>query len=132
MEVSNMYMDGFETRDDYIKWFKSLKVGEEVCYAAGWRSAGIPYTIVKIERITPKGWVKTENSLTFVDGEERGVTRSVWGNSAKTIQPVTDKVVRAINEHRLRNHFKTIDFQKFSYNELLLIHNFIESMKEGK
>lgn len=130
--MNGEYGYGFDTRDDYIKWFKGLKAGDNVCYAAGWRSVGVPYTIVKIERVTPKGWVKTENSLTFVDGDERGATRSVWGNSAKKLQPVTDKVVRAINEHRLRNHFKSIDFQKFSYDELLQIHNFIEAMKAGK
>lgn len=128
--MSNYY--GFKDRDGYIKWFKSLKVGDEVCYAKGWRSGGVPYTIIKIERITKTGWIKTDNHMTFVDGNERGHKRSIWGDSAKTLQPVTDKVIRAVNEHRLRNHFASIDFQKFSYDELLKVHNFIEAMKKGE
>lgn len=86
------YGYGFDTRDEYIKWFKGLKAGDDVCYAAGWRSVGVPYTIVKIERVTPKGWVKTENSLTFVDGDERGATRTVWGNSSKSYNQLQMKL----------------------------------------
>lgn len=127
--MSNYYE--FGSRDEYIKWFKGLKEGDEVCYSAGWRSSGVPYTIVKVERITKTGWVKTSNNMTFVDGIQRGASNSAW-ESAKTLIPVTTKVIRAVNEHRLRNHFKSIDFQKFSYEELLQIHNFIESMKVGK
>ena len=126
------YGYGFDSRNEYIQWFKGLKEGDKVCYANGWRSVGVPYTIVNVERLTKTGWVKTSDNLTFVDGVQRGAPRSVWSDSAKVLQPVTNEVVRAINEHRLRNHFKSIDFQKFSYDELLQIHNFIESMKAGK
>lgn len=124
------YGYGFNSRNEYIQWFKNLKVGDEVCYAANWRSVGLPYTIVKVERITKTGWVKTNNSITFVDGRERG-NKHRW-DSDKILQPITNEVVRAINDHRLRNHFKSIDFQKFSYEELLKIHNFIEAMKKGE
>ncbi|QQO38637.1 hypothetical protein PP657_gp019 [Bacillus phage BCPST] len=123
------YGYGFNSRNEYIQWFKSLKIGDKVCYANGWRSIGVPYSIVLVERITKTGWVKTSDNLTFVDGNQRG-GYSNW--DSKTLQPVTNEVVRAVNEHRLRNHFKTIDFQKFSYDELLQIHNFIEAMKSGK
>ncbi|AGR46703.1 hypothetical protein PP654_gp044 [Bacillus phage v_B-Bak10] len=132
MEVNNMSdYYGFKDRDEYIKWLKTLKVGDKVCYANPY-SWSTPFTIIKIERITPTGWIKSDNNITFVDGEERGYTRGFVGDRKKVLKPITDEVIRGINESKIRGYFKSISFEKYSYEELIRIYNFIKSLKEGK
>ncbi|OZB90082.1 hypothetical protein [Paenibacillus sp. XY044] len=46
------------------EWLKSLKVGDEVSYSTRWRGD----VITKIKKITPKGWIKTEDGRTFING----------------------------------------------------------------
>ena len=121
---------GFENRDEYIKWLKSLKEGDEVCYARSWRSVDLPYKIIKVERITKTGWIKTDNNMTFVDGHERGKTYGWEGR--KTIQPVTNNIHLAIHEHQLRNYFSSFTFKDFTYEELVKISNFMTELKAGK
>lgn len=120
---------GFEDRDSYIAWFKSLKKGDLVCYSNGWR-ASKPYTITSVEKVTPAGWVKTNNGLTFVNGEERGKT-DVW-KSTRYLIPVTDEIRKKEHEHRLRSYFQSLTYNEFTYEELVKISAFITSLKEGK
>lgn len=124
-----MDYNGFEDRDSYIAWFKSLKKGDLVCYSNGWRVLK-PYTITSVERVTPAGWVKTVNGLTFVDGEERG-KRGTW-DSRRDLIPVTDEIRKKDHEYRLRSYFQSLTYIEFTYEELVQISNFITSLKEGK
>lgn len=77
-----------------MEWFKNLKPGDEVAYNRG-KYGSIDYTITKVKKITPTGQVKTEDGLTFRNGECR-----VDRFTSYILEPAT-KEVKEIRRRKL-------------------------------
>lgn len=74
------------TREETLVWAKSLKPGDEVIY-----TKFESLFVLKVEKVTPAGWVKTKNGLTFAQDKhlDRLFAR---GANFGSIEPITEEL----------------------------------------
>lgn len=49
--------------EEMAAWAKSLKPGDKVIFQSGWCYNDL--SVLEVEKVTPAGWVKTTNNMTF-------------------------------------------------------------------
>jgi hypothetical protein len=89
-----------QEREEYFKWLKQLKVGDDVAVLHSFFGHKSAVLIGKVEAITPAGWVRVGTTY-FVSGKARG-------SSFRRIEPVTAQVAalarRSEAQEILRNY----------------------------
>jgi hypothetical protein len=99
-------------------WIKDLKVGDKVVV----ESNNYGKAITSVEKITPKGFIKTKNGHQFnPDGSQRG--GSSWTYSF--LSQLTDEVLLKFKK-KLVNQCKEIDFSKLNIDDFEQILNISE------
>lgn len=110
-----------------LAWAKSLKPGDKVVYL---RRGNLYF--LQVEKITPAGWVKTTNRMTFA--------QAGWGNNLYErggygeIVPVTDGLAQQIHQNRTIEKAKKIlekefeDSREMTYERAVKIIEAFESM----
>lgn len=96
-----IYYPDDASREAYHQWLANLKVGDKVALAGGhnWRRA---YKILEISRMTPT------QAVCFNDGRFRLKDGLVVGGDYSQVEPVTDRVLQAMEADSLRSWFATV------------------------
>ena len=122
METHGLTFLSNGNREVYLKWLRNLKPGDEVCYEYGDILASkrkIKY--VKVERITPSGWIKTTDGKYFyTSGQMRG------GIYYEYLNPVTRKVKELDARRRAANFLNDFDFHQLDAEDLYQVLSIVQ------
>lgn len=86
---------------DNKEWFKSLKDGDEVAALIHSRHCKNFYKVLKVSKVTPKGFIRLENGDLLKNCTWHSLDK--WSGSWYEIEPLTEEIKNKILEHRKRS-----------------------------
>jgi hypothetical protein len=96
-----------------LEWFKTLKIGDTVCYDTGYNE-NHEYYITSVLKITPTGKVKTSDGMTF----DSTNSTSVSAYRYCSLQPVNEEILEYIKKKELLLRISEVNFNKLNLNQI--------------